>query len=126
MKTLTIRQPYVHAILSGLKQYETRSWKTNYRGKLLIHAGCAKMTPVLLDLANKYGFQNIITGAILLECELVDCILITKEFRQQQTQAEFDFGDWTTGRYAWKLINIKPIPTPIKTTGQLGLWNFEL
>ncbi len=126
MKTLTIRQPYVQAILSGLKQYETRSWKTNYRGKLFIHAGRAKMTLSLQELVRKYNFQNIITGAILLECELVDCILITKDFRQQQTQAEFDFGDWTTGRYAWKLINIKPIPTPIKTTGQLGLWNFEL
>lgn len=126
MKTLTIRQPYVQAILSGLKQYETRSWKTNYHGKLLIHAGRAKITPALQELVIKYNFQNIITGAILLECELVDCIPITKEFRQQQTQAEIDFGDWTIGRYAWRLTNIKPIPTPIKITGQLGLWNFEL
>lgn len=35
-----------------------------------------------------------------------------------------DFGDYTTGRYAWRLANLRPLPTPIEARGQLGLWDW--
>lgn len=38
MKALTIRQPYAYLIVTGEKPVENRSWSTNYRGPLLIHA----------------------------------------------------------------------------------------
>ncbi len=38
IKALTIWQPYASLIAAGLKQYETRSWSTRYRGLLAIHA----------------------------------------------------------------------------------------
>ena len=34
-------------------------------------------------------------------------------------------GDWTPGRYAWELRNIKLLPEPIPAKGQQGLWNWE-
>ena len=39
MKALTIKEPWASLIINGYKEYEFRSWKTNYRGKILIHAG---------------------------------------------------------------------------------------
>lgn len=39
MKALTIKEPWATLIIEGYKEYEFRSWKTNYRGKILIHAG---------------------------------------------------------------------------------------
>ena len=39
MKALTIIQPWATLIASGHKVNETRSWKTNYRGEILIRAG---------------------------------------------------------------------------------------
>jgi len=39
MKALTVRQPYATLIARGVKTIETRSWRTNYRGRLAIHAG---------------------------------------------------------------------------------------
>ena len=38
MKTLSIRQPFASLICRGIKTIENRSWDTNYRGKLIIHA----------------------------------------------------------------------------------------
>ena len=38
VKTLSIRQPYASLVCRGIKKIENRSWNTNYRGKLLIHA----------------------------------------------------------------------------------------
>ena len=36
LKAISLWQPWASLIPLGLKHYETRSWKTNYRGKLLI------------------------------------------------------------------------------------------
>jgi hypothetical protein len=38
-KALSIRQPWAHLIVAGIKQIENRTWTTRYRGPLLIHAG---------------------------------------------------------------------------------------
>ena len=39
MRAITIRQPWAELILRGEKDVENRSWRTNHRGLLLIHAG---------------------------------------------------------------------------------------
>jgi hypothetical protein len=38
MIALSIRQPWAWAILAGIKNVENRSWTTNYRGRVAIHA----------------------------------------------------------------------------------------
>ena len=38
MKTLSVRQPYANAIFASGKTIENRAWRTDYRGKLWIHA----------------------------------------------------------------------------------------
>ncbi len=38
---------------------------------------------------------------------------------------ERSFGDWTPGRYAWELANVKPLPTPIEVKGKQGLWEWQ-
>lgn len=39
MKAITIKQPFASLIAAEIKEYEFRTWKTNYRGEILIHAG---------------------------------------------------------------------------------------
>ncbi|WP_229215634.1 ASCH domain-containing protein [Duganella sp. CY15W] len=38
MKALSIRQPWAWLIVNGYKDIENRSWSTNVRGKVLVHA----------------------------------------------------------------------------------------
>jgi hypothetical protein len=38
MKVLSVKNPISYLICSGVKTVENRSWKTNYRGRLLIHS----------------------------------------------------------------------------------------
>ena len=44
MKVLTIKQPWATLIMQKDKRFEFRSWRTKYRGDLLIHAGKEKKT----------------------------------------------------------------------------------
>jgi hypothetical protein len=38
MKIISIRQPWAPLIVSGIKDVENRTWRTNYRVLVLIHA----------------------------------------------------------------------------------------
>ena len=38
MKAISIRQPYASFVFAGIKTVENRTWKTEHRGRLLIHA----------------------------------------------------------------------------------------
>jgi hypothetical protein len=38
MKAVSLWQPFASLIYTGAKKIETRSWPTNYRGPLAIHA----------------------------------------------------------------------------------------
>lgn len=38
MKVLSIKPPWADLILDGIKDIENRTWKTSYRGPLLIHS----------------------------------------------------------------------------------------
>ena len=72
MKVLTVKEPWASLIINGYKKYEFRSWKTNYRGKLLIHAG----KTLEKDVLPRFSCYNIeySSGAIIGEVDLVDCI----------------------------------------------------
>lgn len=41
------------------------------------------------------------------------------------TEQEMALGDWTPGRYAWELQNVRILPEPIPAKGKQGLWNWE-
>ena len=43
MKVPSLTEPYATLIKKGVKTIETRSWKTNYRGKLYIHASSTRI-----------------------------------------------------------------------------------
>ncbi|HDU8694716.1 TPA: ASCH domain-containing protein, partial [Morganella morganii subsp. morganii] len=38
MKAISIRQPWAWLIVNGHKDIENRSWRTKYRGQVLVHA----------------------------------------------------------------------------------------
>ncbi len=125
MKCLSIREPWASIIINGYKDYEFRSWKTNYRGKILIHAS-KSIEKNNIKRFEKLGI-NYKPGFIIGEAEIVDCIPVTKEFENSlinKNELVYGASRNRTG-YAWCLKNIKILDNPIKVDGHLGLWNFE-
>jgi hypothetical protein len=39
MKTLSVKQPWAHLVVTGVKNVENRTWYSQVRGPILIHAG---------------------------------------------------------------------------------------
>ena len=130
MKVLSLTEPYATLIKNGKKTIETRSWKTNYRGKLYIHASSTaihKEDRNNEDLMSLVNTDELSYGTIICSCELVDCIEMTDEFVEEikQNKTEYISGLYENGRYAWILEDIQILDTPIKAKGRLGIWNFD-
>ena len=106
MKTLCLKEPWASMIKEGKKTIETRKWKTNYRGKLLL---CASKNP-----------KSQISGKAFATAELIDCRKMTK---QDEILA---YCKLYPRANSWILKDIRIIkPFPVK--GQLGLFevNFK-
>ena len=86
MKVLTIKQPWASLIIEGYKRFEFRSWKTNYRGELLIHAGKSIDKEAYERL--KGYLKEMPLGKIIGKVELVDCIRTTPEFFRERVKEE--------------------------------------
>lgn len=138
MKAISLWNPYPYFILNGIKHYETRSWKTNYRGKIAIHA-CKKndiqIQTIIKELSLLSGkledkeqfmksLENVEYGKIICTADLVNCIEITPNFFKTLSASEKMVGDYRFGRFAWELENIQPIK-PIPAKGGQRLWNWN-
>lgn len=81
MKVLTIKQPWATLVAKGIKKYEFRTWKTNYRGKILIHAGAG------IDKKNMEKFNDLgldfPSRKIIDEVELVECLELDDELNKK-------------------------------------------
>ena len=125
MKALTIKQPWANLIIKGLKKYEFRSWRTKYRGPLLIHAGKGTDNPSVVRL-KEYLPNNLPTGEIIGQVNVVDCIEVTKEFKEKLLLENKDiYKGSEIGSYAWKLDNVVIFDKQIAINGKLSLWEYE-
>ena len=131
MKVLSLREPSATLIKNGIKTIETRSWRTNYRGTLYIHASASKITKEDMkrtDLMALTNLDDLNYGNIICSCELVDCIEMTDEFIEEVKKnkpKDYVSGLYEPGRYAWIIKDIKPLAKPIAAKGQLGIWNYN-
>lgn len=138
-KCLSLLQPWaslcVHTDSNGkaLKQIETRSWNTKYRGELLIHSskGKAKYPKELIDQLNSNSWFNenipLPYGAIIGKVDLVltypTIFFVSPSGVKRISDQEIAFGDYSPDRYGWMLSNPILFKEPIPCKGQLSIWN---
>ena len=124
MKVITIKQPWASLIAEGYKEYEFRTWKTNYRGEILIHAGKG----IDKKAMERFKYLNLTypRGEIIAKAEITDCIIVDKEVSKQLLKKDklvyHNLKNWMG--YGFKLENVKKI-TPIKIKGKLSLWEYS-
>ena len=96
MKALSVKQPWAHRIIKGLKNIEYRSWSTDYRGPLLI---CSSKTP---DAGGEFYPLGMALG-------VVDLINIT----------------YRNGQYLWHLRNPRRFKEPFPVRGKIKLFDVD-
>lgn len=107
MRAITIHQPWAELIVSGEKDVENRSWRTNHRGPLLIHAGArADRSSFAEHGVPEAADRSAIIGIV----EVVDC-------KQERTSSWHEEGSW-----GWYLSRAKRFRKPIPMKGRRGIF----
>ncbi|MEV0090206.1 ASCH domain-containing protein [Streptomyces sp. NPDC050738] len=113
VRALTLWQPWASCIAYGTKRIENRSWPTEYRGPVLIHAGqtvdpYAGTAPMCRPFLHRpFPRGAVLAVAVLDNCHADDgyCTL------------------WSAkGRFHWHLSNVTTLARPLPWAGARGLW----
>lgn len=124
MKVITLKQPWASLVAYGYKKYEFRSWKLNYRGPILIHAGLGidkEAMQKVKDLNLEFPSKKIMAIVNIDDCILLDeaiSSVINKE-------NPLVYGNKIRTGYAWKLSNAKLVNIPESVSGKQGIWNYS-
>lgn len=119
VRALSIGQPWAELILRRRKPYELRSWKTNYRGPLLVHASKRVNATAAADL--KVRSDRLILGAFVGVANLQDVRPFTKSDAKILKQKRGGDDGWEPNYYAWVLKKVRRIDL-IPFKGRLGLF----
>lgn len=125
MKAITIHQPWADLIAGGVKTIETRTWPTQFRGVLAIHAGKANAeTPKRQDAEtqNEFwcdsGYRRVEYGAVVAVARMYDCRRLTAA---DEPAACCECA----GKFGFFLRDIMRLRHPMKLRGQQGLWEIN-
>jgi len=120
MKALSIIMPWAYLIMKFGKDVENRTWRTDYRGRVLIHAS-KKPSPYTVEILQEAFGQAALEkvncldmeklcGCILGSVEIVDCV---KNYNSRWAEPDM---------WHWVLRNPILFDEPIPARGSLGLW----
>ena len=124
MLAITICQPYTELIMTGEKLVENRTWKPNYSGPLLIHAGKSeKFLCTYEPLPERMDF-----GAIVGVCNLDLCIsdYAIGNLKPTDPLVYLKGHRHVEGPWCWVLKDIRRFPTPINRNGKQKLWDVPM
>ncbi len=116
MKAISIRQPYAWLIVNGHKDIENRDWPTNFRGRVLIHAGVTYSKRDYEDDLDMYSEQY---GSYPKREEMIGGIVGVATITGCVTEST---SGWFLGKYGFVLADAKPLPL-VPCKGALGIFS---
>lgn len=118
---LTIWRPWTTCILRYGKSVENRSWTTNYRGPVWIHAG-KKFDDSAISFASRLGI-GLSTDPADHPTGIVALATLTEVHEDGDLLYDCEgCGPWgIEGECHWWLSDIRPV-TPVECAGKQGLW----
>ena len=140
MKALSIKQPWASLIAHGIKDIENRTWKTNFRGRIYIHASAKRAGRTITLLTTEQcncikdnswsDSKEEVTSAIIGEVDIIDCVINHPSIWAENSEYE-QVGPYLTYKndkpiYNWVLANPVLYEKPIlNVKGKLSFWEWH-
>jgi ASCH domain len=110
---LSLKQPWVWAVLCAGKDIENRTWRSGYRGRVILHAS-RTIDEAGVKYLREAGFQvpaDLPLGAYVGEVTITDCKPLA------ETSSRWAFGPW-----CYTLAHAIVYDNPISGRGRLGFY----
>jgi hypothetical protein len=117
MKALSIKQPWLHAILTEGKDIENRIWQTEHRGWIALHASAKPVKDV------KFPGRIKVPDLKTLDYSAICGVARISEIVTKSRSRWFDRPEDGSDNYGWVLTDVVPLPSPIPWPGALRLWS---
>jgi hypothetical protein len=119
-RALSIRRPWANLIAAGHKTVENRSWATDHRGPLYVHAG-QTWEPAGAALAAELDLPGFTTPR---DCPTgyLGTVRLLDVHQAATGGCCSPWGQPDPDTYHWLLTDPSPFPTPIPGPGRLGLY----
>lgn len=125
MKALSLTRPWAQAVATLGKDIENRTWRTGYRGVLVIHASKSfdrSAKPFCREVVGDQRARALPAGDTAATGFLGACLL-TQVCSSAMFGVPCGCGPWAMGGSAhWKLEGFRAFPEPIPGLGQLSLY----
>lgn len=134
MKALSIKQPWLYAIMHLGKHIENRNWRPPdwiIGERIALHASAQRDTLKAIAscqrIAGEMLPKNIPMGQILATVVIVGFVGIDGSgVMNEKRRSEVLNNKWFFGDYGWLLTDVQILESPIACKGALGLWNCPL
>jgi len=155
MRSISIKQPLASLIVTprednpnlGIKDIENRTWKTNFRGTVLIHASSKPannfidthqfLTDEQFEMAFDNNFSLGHLSAIIGKVDIVDCVINHPSIWAEKCHESIVLDENLMPKkiihtyypivWNWVLANPVLFDKPIlNVKGKLSFWDFEL
>jgi len=124
LPVLSVRQPWASYLVSGLKSVELRTWSSQYRGWVWIHAGKRpdREAMDLLDVC----CEEFRCGGLLGLAKIESCFLIDSEAKWLELRGEhLSPGYYGGSCYGWQMSDVIGLPDIVECPGELGLFKLK-
>lgn len=121
---LSVIQPWAWALVFAGKEVENRVWRSNYRGRLLIHAPATRLSKANMEWARRE----------LARCARVGLDEIPEEFGHSQILGSVELVDCREGKrsrwaqedsFHWCIEEPRRLATPVENVqGHLQVWSW--
>jgi activating signal cointegrator 1 len=139
MKVLSLLQPWASLVVIGAKKFECRSWKTEYRGSIIIHASGKKPNrreklffeqdsffKKYIEDMDFLPYGALIGKVVLKDIYRTEWLLQNLEIAPYLNwEQEMAFDDYSPNRYAWHLEEAEKLEAVLPMKGSLGLWEYN-
>jgi hypothetical protein len=129
IKAISLWEPWASLVARGVRRHDTRTWATEYRGPLAIHAAKTLSlagAPARL-CASALGYDWWDTrplGCVVAVAVLKDCKPAHKLDLDTLTRADREGADFGWGRFAFEFTDVRPLRQPIPLAGRQALFNW--
>lgn len=138
MKAISLHQPWAFFAIHGFKSWETRSWATNCFETVLIHASQKKTDEarkVYYAVRAEFGdrrflplvmppFDELPRGGFVGQVE-INCVTNWPLDISKLGKMNSMLGDFSEGRWFWKLNKPVPFKQIIPSRGYQRFWNVD-
>lgn len=120
---LSLWQPWAGLVVLGEKEWETRSWPTRFRGLFMVHAALqeAPKGDRIWNAPAEISGVLLSRGAIV-GVGMVGACVRTEHLAGKLTTRQCIFGDFSPGRYGWRIDDPVALDVPVPCAGRQRLW----